>query len=255
MNKLSFVFPFLFISIILIDPAPSNAQKSDSDYEDEFSKFETEINKGSVIDPLEKYNRKIFEFNETVDKYFFEKIARNYRKTVPKPARSSIRNFLNNISLPISAFNSFAQGKPENGFATVSSFLINSTLGIGGLFDIAKVKGIKYESEDFGQTLGYYGLESNIFLIIPILGPNNLRDLSGSIIDRSIDPISLNSFEIGGSSDFIEAKYRIANTVGNAVDAREELLDIIDSVRKDSFDPYATFRSAYLQRRLAEIEK
>lgn len=255
MNKIFNFLILLFIPIIFIDTPIAHAQKSDADFEKEFNKFETEINKGSVNDPLEKYNRKVFEFNETVDKYFFEKIARNYRKTIPKPTRSSIRNFLTNLTLPVSAFNSFAQGKPENGFATISSFLINSTLGIGGLFNIAKVKGIKYESEDFGQTLGYYGLESNIFLILPFIGPNNLRDLSGGIVDRLVDPLSFNSFEIGGSSDFIEAKYRIANSVGGVIDTREELLDIIDIVRKDSFDTYATIRSAYLQRRLAEIEK
>jgi phospholipid-binding lipoprotein MlaA len=231
------------------------ADDFDPEHDDEFSKFESEINKSSVNDPLEKYNRKIFAFNEIVDKNFFEKIARGYRKTIPKPPRTAIRNFLNNISLPVSAFNSFTQGKIDNGFATISSFLINSTLGIGGFFDIAKIKGITYENEDFGQTLGYYGIESNIFLVIPFLGPSNLRDFSGMILDRSIDPTGVNIANIGGDSDFIEGKYRVAKTILNIVDTREELLDIISNLRKDSFDSYSTVRSAYLQRRLAQIEK
>lgn len=255
MNK-TFNFLNILLTIFLVFIAVSaKAQGTDAEFENEFSKFENEISKGSVNDPLEKYNRRIFTFNETVDKYFFEKVARNYRRIVPKPARNCFRNFLNNLNMPLSAFNSFAQGKGENGFAAISSFLINSTLGIGGLFEIAKVKGIKHEPEDFGQTLGYYGLESNIYLVLPFFGPNNLRDLGGGIVDRSIDPLSFNLLEIGGKSDFIEDRYRIANTALGVIDTREELLDIIDNIRKDSFDPYATFRSAYLQRRLAQIEK
>jgi len=254
MNK-NFFRLTIFLIIFLSIKSFAIADNLDKEFDDEFSKFESEISKGSVHDPLEKYNRKIYEFNEIVDKNFFEKIARGYRKTIPKPARNSIRNFLNNLSLPLSAFNSFAQGKVDNGFATISSFLINSTLGIGGFFEIAKVKGITYENEDFGQTLGYYGIESNVFLILPFMGPSNLRDFSGMILDRSIDPTGLNVGDIGGSSDFIEGKYRIAKTILNIVDTREELLDIISNLRKDSFDSYSTVRSAYLQRRLAQIEK
>lgn len=245
------IFFIVFFSI----KSTSVADDFDSNFDEEFNKFESEISKGSVHDPLEKYNRKIFAFNEMVDKNFFEKIARGYRKTIPKPARYSIRNFLNNLSLPLSAFNSFAQGKVDNGFATISTFLINSTLGIGGFFEIAKIKGIKYEDEDFGQTLGYYGIESNVFLILPFMGPSNLRDFSGMVFDRSIDPTGINIGDIGGSSDFIEGKYRVAKTILSIVDTREELLDIISNLRKDSFDSYSTVRSAYLQRRLAQIEK
>ncbi len=250
--NLSFFIGFF----ILTNPICSSsiAQENDADFEKEFSKFESEINKGSIHDPFENFNRKVYKFNDTLDRYFIEHIARTYRKSVPKPARTSIRNFLDNLTLPISALNSFAQGKVDNGLSTISSFLINSTLGLGGFFEVASKKGIDYDREDFGQTLGYWGASSDNFLMLPFFGPSNVRDLSGFIFDRSLDPAGFNALHIGGNSDFVDGKYRIANTGIKVIDNREELLDIIDGVRKDSFDPYATIRSAYLQRRLAQID-
>ena len=251
LNLSFFVGFFILTNSVCYD---SSAQENDADFEKEFSKFESEINKGSIHDPFENFNRKVYKFNDTLDRYFIEHIARSYRKSVPKPARTSIRNFLDNLTLPISALNSFAQGKVDNGLATISSFLINSTLGLGGFFEISRKKGIDYEREDFGQTLGYWGANSSNFLMLPFFGPSNARDLGGFIFDRSLDPLSFNMLNIGGNSDFIDGKYRVANTVIKVIDNREELLDIFDGIRKDSFDPYATIRSAYLQRRLAQIE-
>jgi len=221
---------------------------------DEFAEFESSIVKGSIHDPFENYNRKIYKFNDTIDKYFFEHLARSYRKTIPKPARSSFRNFLDNMTLPLSAINSIAQGKIDNGLATFSTFLINSTLGVGGFFDIARKKGINYEREDFGQTLGYWGFSSDNFLMLPFFGPSNFRDFVGFSVDRTIDPLGFNVLQVGGDANFIDGGKRIFNTAFKVVDNREELLDIIDNIRQDSFDPYATIRSAYLQRRLAQIE-
>ena len=117
--------------------------------EDDFENYSSN-NTPEIYDPLEKYNRKIFVFNDFCDRYFLEYVAKTYRKDVPKPARDSVRNFLNNLSAPISAFNSFLQGKTDNGLATVSNFLINSTIGIGGIFNVAESKNIRYKSEDFG---------------------------------------------------------------------------------------------------------
>lgn len=222
--------------------------------DDEFAEFESAIVKGSIHDPFENYNRKIYKFNDTIDKYFFEHLARSYRKTIPKPARLSFRNFLDNMTLPLSTINSIAQGKIDNGLATFSTFLINSTLGVGGFFDIARKKGINYEREDFGQTLGYWGFSSDNFLMLPFFGPSNFRDFVGFSVDRTIDPLGFNVLQVGGDANFIDGGKRIFNTAFKVVDNREELLDIIDNIRQDSFDPYATIRSAYLQRRLAQIE-
>jgi len=245
-NKFFFFISALFVSMFFSNIAIAN--------DDEFKEFETAIIKGSIDDPFEKYNRKIYKFNDTIDKYFFEHLARSYRKTIPKPARVSFRNFLDNLSLPLSALNSLAQGKLDNGLTTFSTFLINSTIGVGGFIDVARKKGLDYEREDFGQTLGYWGFSSDNFLMLPFFGPSNLRDFVGFSVDRTVDPLGFNVLQIGGDTNFIDGSKRIFNTVFKVVDNREELLDIIDNIRQDSFDPYATIRSAYLQRRLAQIE-
>lgn len=206
-----------------------------------------------INDPLEKFNRKVHGFNEVVDRYFFEHVARFYRKGMPKRVRISIRNFLTNLSMPMSMVNSLAQGKGENSLASLSSFLINSSVGVFGIFDVAGERNFRVNKEDFGQTLGYYGFDSGPYLVIPFLGPSSVRDFFGYSIDKSIDPFNGNLFEVGGSSDFVNPELLIGLNVIGAVDQREALLDIISDVRKDSFDPYATMRSAYLQKRSNQI--
>lgn len=250
----SFKFFLFFVIINLFIVKNVFCQETFDEFDKEFEKFESQISKGNIYDPFEKFNRKIFKFNNLVDKYYIEILAKSYRKTIPKKARLSIRNFIDNLTLPVSAVNSLLQGKIDNTLSTISTFLINSTLGIGGLFDIANKKGIKYDREDFGQTLGYYGIEANAFLMLPLIGPSNVRDFGGFVINNSIDPMGLNTFNIGGDTNFIENKYRLAYTFAKIVDSREEIIDILDNIRKDSFDPYATIRSAYLQRRIAQIE-
>lgn len=207
-----------------------------------------------VYDPLEKYNRKIYVFNDFLDRYFLEYVAKEYRNDIPKPARDAVRNFLNNLSSPISAFNSFIQGKGENGLATFSNFLINSTIGVLGFFDVAGEKGIRYHQEDFGQTLGHYGIKSGPYLMVPFVGPSSIRDFSGSITDQVVSPASYNAFKIGGKTYLIGKDRLISITAMRTVDTRESLIDIIDDVRKESFDSYATLRSAYTQKRNNEIK-
>ena len=231
---------------------------SNDEFEEEFLEdFEDfgSSKKPNNNDPLEPINRKIFVFNEAFDQYFFEHVARTYRLVIPKKARSSIRNFLTNLSKPISFINSIAQGKVDNSLATLSSFLINSTVGVFGLFDVADENGIKYEKEDFGQTLGYYGIDPGIYLVIPFKGPSSLRDFSGWVTDRAVSPIGFNALKFGQREDFIDDEYRIGIGIMSAVDTRESLIQIIDDIRKDSFDPYVTIRSAYLQNRIAQIKK
>jgi len=230
----------------------SVAQDDFSD-EAEFETYETE-NEKEVYDPLEGLNRKVFAFNDFLDHYFLEYVAKTYRKDVPKAARDSVRNFLNNLSAPVSAFNSFLQGKGENGLTTFSNFLINSTIGIAGLFEVAGEKGVRYRQEDFGQTLGHYGSSSGPYLMIPFLGPSTVRDFSGMITDQVVNPTSYNAFKIGGKTYLIGEEALIAITVMRTVDSRESLIEVIDGIRQDSFDYYATIRSAYSQRRFNEIK-
>ncbi len=265
MQKFLKIFSILSIATTYLLPSSalsktnSNRSKESAMYyqkfesEEEFESYETTTEE-EIYDPLEKYNRKIYSFNDTFDRYFLEHVAKFYREGVPKPARISIRNFLNNISLPVSAVNSLLQGNVNNGLATFSNFLINSTIGLGGIFDIAGEKNIRYKPEDLGQTLGHYGMGSGAYFVIPFFGPSSIRDFSGWSVDKAVNPLGFNLFEIGGSRDAINSDTRLGLSIASGIDSRESLLDIIDDIRKDSFDPYATVRSAYLQKRAAEIK-
>ncbi len=248
MNKI--LFKLIFILTIL---TASSSVFADDFEEDEFESYQSH-DEFQIYDPLEKINRKIYAFNDYLDIYFIKHVAVLYRNSVPKPARSSVRNFFTNLSLPVSALNSLFQGKVDNSLATFSHFLINSTLGLGGIFNIAGEKGIRYKSEDFGQTLGFYGVKSGAYLVLPILGPSSLRDATGYAADKSVGPLDFNSLKIGGDDDLIEANYRVGLAVMSGIDKRESLIEILDDVRHDSFDPYATIRSAYLQKRLNDIK-
>lgn len=227
-------------------------ERNQFDDENEFENYAA--TEQIIYDPYEKINRKIYIFNDAFDRHFFEHVARAYRYNIPRTLRKGVGNFLNNLSLPISALNSFAQGKVDNGLATFSNFLINSTIGLGGIFNVASEKGILYKNEDFGQTLGHYGRAPGAYLMIPFLGPNSTRDFSGWVVDKSINPVGFNLLEFGGDIDSIPGEYRFGLGVVGAIDSRENLLEIIDDVRIDSFDPYATIRSAYLQKRAVDAK-
>lgn len=257
MNKIAL---FLIHYFFFIFAAQSAFSQDSSEFdEDEFSSFESQFSnneKAQIYDPLEPINRKIFAFNEVVDIYAVDPAVKYYRDYIPKPIRRSVHNFVVNLSLPLSAINSFAQGKLDNGLASFSHFLINSTIGVFGLFDVAGNKNIRYNPEDFGQTLGHYGLGKGPYIVLPLLGPSNLRDFSGRLVDGGIDPMSLNLLEVGGSRDgFVNNEIRISNTIIGVIDTRTELITVIDDARKDSFDLYAKMRSFYSQNRDSNVEK
>lgn len=247
----------LIIFFITLQFSFSSFAKVDSDRafdsDEEFENYEKE-NTVEIYDPLEKINRKTFAFNDYLDRYFIEHVAIFYRNNIPQKARSSIRNFLTNLSSPLSSINSVLQGKVDNGLASFSSFLINSTIGLGGTFDVATKKGILYKSEDFGQTLGHYGVKPGVYLILPIVGPSSLRDASGFFVDSSISPTGFNFLKIGSSENLIDGGYRVGLAGLSGIDQREGLLGILADIRTESFDPYATIRSAYLQKRFTDIK-
>ena len=236
--------------------AASPAKSDDQfNFDDDYQGEDVGKNKTNqvVYDPLETVNRKIFAFNEFADKKVVLPVVRQYHKSVPQRVRISIGNFVNNLSAPFSVANSLIQGDGENAMASFSAFLINSTIGVAGLFDVAGEKKIKYHTEDLGQSFGRYGSKPGPYLVIPVFGPSDARDLSGLVIEKLVSPLSFNRFDVGGDSGLINNEAAISLAAIEGISTREGLIEIIDDIRKNSFDPYSTIRSAYLQRRQASI--
>lgn len=201
----------------------------------------------TISDPLEGMNRGVMKVNEAIDKAVIEPTARGYRYVAPKPVRQSVRNFLHNLNSPIIMGNELLQGDMK-GFANATGrFVINTLLGVGGLFDVADMGGIPYEPEDFGQTLAVWGVGNGPYIVIPLLGPSTVRDGTGMLVDSFLDPVRIYLF----NEDLEWLHYtRLAVT---AIDTREQLLEVVDDLRANSFDYYAAVRSAYYQHRQALV--
>lgn len=205
------------------------------------------VNGETIYDPFEGGNRVVMSINEGIDKAVLEPVARGYRYVAPKPVRSGVRNFLRNLKSPIVMGNQLLQGD-LTGFANATGRLfINTLLGVGGLFDVADMGGIPYEPEDFGQTLAVWGVGNGPYMVIPLLGPSTMRDGTGMLVDTFADPLRIYMF-----NHDLEWLHYTRVGVG-ILDSREEMLDIIDDLRRNSFDYYAAIRSAYYQRRQALV--
>ncbi len=203
----------------------------------------TEDNPDAGIDPLESINRVIHGFNEVVDTILLEPVARVYTSIVPEFGRERVHNALTNLKMPVVFANSALQGDPGNTFSSLWSFLLNSTLGIGGLFDFAGANtSLVVRKEDFGQTLGSWGVGPGPYIVLPIIGSSSLRDTFGLAADIFSDPFN-----------YADDDVVITRTILTAIDVRAGTLEITDEVYRTSLDPYATFRSLYLQKREAEV--
>lgn len=199
-------------------------------------------------DPLEPTNRFFYKVNDGLDTYVLRPVAVAYRDVVPGVVRSHVHNLLANISAPVVFTNDVLQAKPRRAGTSMMRFLINSTVGIGGIFDVASELGYPEHDADFGVTLALWGVGNEPFLFLPVLGPSNPRDAAGFGGDIALDPLTWASF--GGSATLGWSRFGL-----NAIDTRERAIDSIDSIKKTALDPYATFRSLYRQNRAAEIEK
>ena len=194
-------------------------------------------------DPLEPMNRAIFEFNEVVDDNILEPVAKGYRYVTPDPVERSVSNFFNNLGEINTIINSALQMKLDKTITSSSRLAINSTVGVLGLFDVATSLGIQREREDFGQTLGHYGISSGPYLVLPFFGPSSFRDAPGFYADvmmeKSISPIHTE----------LHHEERQAIQATNVIDTRANLLKatkILDTAAKDK---YIFLRESYLQRR------
>lgn len=197
-------------------------------------------------DPFEGFNRAMFKTNNVIDEGLFVPLAKGYRLFTNKDMRRGLRNFLDNAESPVVLLNDILQGKPERAGETTVRFLINSTLGIGGLIDIAAKWGIAPHSEDFGQTLAVWGVGSGPYLYLPLFGPSSARDGFGRIVDIVSDPL----FWIRTDP----AKYaRYSRFGATAIAFREPFIEPVDDIKANSLDPYSSFRSFYTQSREREI--
>jgi phospholipid-binding lipoprotein MlaA len=198
-------------------------------------------------DPLEPTNRFFYRVNDTLDTYILAPVARGYVYVVPGVARTGVHNVLANITSPVLLANTIMEGKPRRAGDTFMRFLINTTVGVGGIFDVASGWGYPAEDADFGITLALWGVGNGPFLFLPVLGPSSPRDAGGFAGDIVIDPFTWASF--GGSKTFGWSRYALG-----AVDARSRVLDQVNDIKRTALDPYATFRSLYRQHRQSQIQ-
>jgi len=197
-------------------------------------------------DPWEGWNEKIFEFNRRLDKYVLKPVATGYNFVVPDEIQIMISNGFDNISFVPRLVNSLLQGKVLGAGRELSRFLINSTAGVGGLFDPAKdVFGILKSREDFGQTLGLWGVGPGPYVIVPFLEPLTVRDGVGKAVDAAMDPLAY----------FLPLIDRFAMRVGDIVNERSLNLDLFQGFEESVIDMYSAVRHAYLQRRLRLIRE
>lgn len=194
-------------------------------------------------DPFERFNRSVYRFNDALDRGVARPVASAYVKVTPAPVRSGVSNFFRNINSATVIANNLLQAKPKAFFNETLRLVVNTTIGIGGLFDPASQFGIPAGDEDFGQTLGRWGVRSGPYVMLPFLGPSSVRDTVGVAGDQFTDP-----------------KYYLINdpwlkiglTVASLIDTRASLLGT-DDVLARSFDPYVFLRNAYLQRREFQV--
>ena len=195
--------------------------------------------KGQRLDPWESWNRKVFAFNEKLDDKVLKPVATAYADVVPAPVRQGIDNFFGNIGDVWTSVNNLLQGKIEDGLSDFARFTLNSTLGIGGLFDIASEAKIPKHKEDFGQTLGRWGVPTGPYVVLPFLGPSTLRDSVGYFADRQASPSVLP----GADAE------RYAITALELLNTRTNLLQAGNFVDSVALDKYSFLRDAYLSRR------
>jgi len=196
-------------------------------------------------DPLQKVNRKVYAFNDTLDKAVLRPAAVGYRKVTNPPVRRSVNNFFTNIQMPITVANDLLQARPSEALGSTGRFLINLTVGVGGIFDPATKLGLPLQTTDFGITLARWGVPEGDFLMLPLLGPSTMRDVWHYPVDGYFfDPLSL----IAKNHAFNYGQYYLPQVL-YVVSMRSQLIDA-EGFLQSAYDPYAFLRDAYRQRRL-----
>jgi phospholipid-binding lipoprotein MlaA len=197
-------------------------------------------------DPFEGFNRSMFAVHNVLDKAILEPAALGYRYIVPRVVRKGVRNVLSNVSSPVVFANDVLQGKVKRAGTTAARFGVNTTIGVAGVFDVASGWGLEKHNEDFGQTLGVWGLGGGPYLFIPGAGPTNFRDLFGRVVDTGLDPLTYATFDG-------DQAVRASRFVLTGLDIREQAIEPVRDLYAQSSDPYASIRRFYAAARLNAI--
>jgi phospholipid-binding lipoprotein MlaA len=198
-------------------------------------------------DPLEPFNRAMFQFNLQVDGMFFKPAATVYREVLPEPVQKGVNNFLSNLRSPLVLANDLLQGEMGRAGNTTGRFVINTTVGILGVWDPATSMGMERHSEDFGQTFAKWGVGDGMYLVLPFFGPSNPRDTAGLVTEYFLDPVNIWARN-ENADGWITAR---AMTTG--IDFRARNMETLDELERTSIDYYTAIRSLYRQRRANEI--
>lgn len=197
-----------------------------------------------IYDPLESLNRKVYAFNHELDIWLLTPVTKFYRQAVPETGRKGVHNALKNIAAPVHLLNNILQGNVEGSFTVFWRFVLNTTFGLGGLGDFASLSGLRPAENDFGRTLGVWGVPTGAYIVLPVLGPFNVRDTAGFAVDSVTSPIN-----------YSDPAVVVSHTLLYGLDKREGLLDVIYDIERSSLDPYAAIRSMYLQNRAKAVNR
>ncbi len=206
------------------------------------SKYQGEYDRALEADPWKGWNLAMFKFNNAVDQFFVAPLARAYRFAMPKWGRDRVSNFFNTLEESTNFVNSILQGDVEGMFRSFWRFTINATFGIGGMHDVAAGFGLHEKDRTFSQTLALYGVESGPYLVLPFMGPSTPRDLFGTVADAASEPTT-----------YASGAWPYAVSGLHIISMREGLLNFTDDVDANSFDPYSTYKSSYLQNRKKKV--
>jgi len=198
---------------------------------------------GSTRDPWEKFNRKIYRFNQGVDRIFFKPLAGRSKGVIPGPVTLGVRNFFSNLNEINIAVNNLLQGKLKHALSDGGRFVVNTTMGLGGLFDVATLMKLEKHYEDFGQTFGKWGASSGPYLVVPLLGPSSARDAVGLVGDYALDPVLYAP----------QAEVVVGLFILRAASMRNDLLSVTEIMEQAALDPYAFERDSWLQKREFDI--
>jgi phospholipid-binding lipoprotein MlaA len=227
----------------LLATVAGNAQAAGNGSDDEFAEWEQDT-AAEVYDPLEKINRGVFWFNEQADRFVMKPVAKGYDWLLPKPVKHGVSNVFDNLFTPVVAASDLLQGNFQQSAEDVGRFAVNTTVGVVGIFDVATGWGLEERREDIGQAFGAWGIGPGPYLVLPLLGPSNLRDGVGLIGNYFLQP-----------QHYIEDdETRWGVGILNGIDTRYRLLDASRVLEEAALDRYAFVRSSYAQHRRNLIE-